>query len=96
MHIPIQNKKLNSADKKGQDEGKEDKYRRGEETLQKYRAPRALGTRKDGAVVKNLLPMQEIQETRVQSLSQEDPLEKEMATHFSILPLGNLMDRGAW
>ena len=29
--------------------------------------------------------MQEAQETQVQSLSQEDPLEKEMATHFSIL-----------
>ena len=27
-----------------------------------------------------------MQETRVQSLAQEDPLEKEMATHFSILP----------
>ena len=26
-----------------------------------------------------------MQETRVQSLSREDPLEKEMATHFSIL-----------
>ena len=25
------------------------------------------------------------EETRVQSLGQEDPLEKEMATHFSIL-----------
>jgi len=54
MHIPVQNKKLNSADKKGQDEGKEDKYRRGEEALQKQGAPRALGTRKDGAVVNNL------------------------------------------
>ena len=29
--------------------------------------------------------MQEAQEMQVQSLSQEDPLEKEMATHFSIL-----------
>ena len=29
--------------------------------------------------------MQEIQETQVQSLGQEDPLEKEMATHSSIL-----------
>ena len=29
--------------------------------------------------------MQEIEETQVQSLSQEDPLEKEMATHSSIL-----------
>ena len=29
--------------------------------------------------------MQETQETQVQSLSQKDPLEKEMATHSSIL-----------
>ena len=33
-------------------------------------------------MVKNLLAMQE---TRVQSLGQEDPLEKEMATHSSVL-----------
>ena len=33
-------------------------------------------------MVKNLPPMQEM---RVPSLDQEDPLEKEMATHFSIL-----------
>ena len=33
-------------------------------------------------MVKNLPA---VQETWVQSLSQEDPLEKEMATHFSIL-----------
>ena len=31
------------------------------------------------------LPIQEIQETRVQSLGQEDPLEKGMAIHSSIL-----------
>ena len=31
------------------------------------------------------LPMQGTQETRVQSLGQEDPLEKEMAIHSSIL-----------
>ena len=30
--------------------------------------------------------MQETQETQVQSLGQEDPLEEEMATHSSILP----------
>ena len=30
--------------------------------------------------------MQEIQEVWVQSLGQEDPLEKEMATHSSVLP----------
>ena len=34
------------------------------------------------------------QETRVGSLSWEDPLEKEMAIHSSILGLGNPMDRG--
>ena len=32
------------------------------------------------------LAMQETQEMQVQSLGQEDPLEKEMATHSSILP----------
>ena len=35
-----------------------------------------------GSVVKNL---PEMQETRVRSLGWEDPLEKEMATHSSIL-----------
>ena len=35
-------------------------------------------------------------ETQVQSLGQEDPLEKEMATHSSILVWKNPMDRGAW
>ena len=36
-------------------------------------------------LVKNPLPMQETQETWVQSLGQEVPLEKEMATLSSIL-----------
>ena len=31
------------------------------------------------------LPMQQLQDIRVQSLGGQDPLEKEMATHFSIL-----------
>ena len=35
--------------------------------------------------VRNLLTMQETQETWVLSLGQEDPLGKEMATHSSIL-----------
>ena len=35
--------------------------------------------------MKNLLSVQEPQETRVQSLRQEDPLEEEMTTHSSIL-----------
>ena len=37
-----------------------------------------------------------MQETRVQSLGKEDLLEKEMATHSSILAWKNLIDRGAW
>ena len=44
-------------------------------------------------VIKNL---PEIQETRVQSLGQEDPLEKGMVTHSSISCLENSMDRKAW
>jgi len=43
--------------------------------------------------VKNLPAMQE---TWVQFLGQEDCLEKEMATHSSILAWRILMDRGAW
>ena len=43
-----------------------------------------------GSIVKNMLVMQEMW---VLSLGREDPLEKEMTTHFHILP--NLMDRGA-
>ena len=38
-----------------------------------------------GSVVKNLLSLQETQETWFQSLGQEDPLEEGMATHFSFL-----------
>ena len=38
-----------------------------------------------GSAVKNSPAMQETQETRVRFLGQEDPLEKEMATHSSIL-----------
>ena len=38
-----------------------------------------------GLAVKNLPVMQELQETWVQSLSQEDPLEEGMVTHSSIL-----------
>ena len=34
------------------------------------------------------LPVQEMQETRAQSLRQEDPLEKEVATHSRILAWG--------
>ena len=36
------------------------------------------------------------QETGIQSLGQEDPLEKEMATHSSILAWRIPWTRGAW
>ena len=39
----------------------------------------------DGSVGKNPPARQEIQETWVRSLDWEDPLEEEMATHFSVL-----------
>ena len=39
----------------------------------------------DRAVIKTHLSMQEFLELRAQSLSWEDPLEKEMATHFNML-----------
>ena len=47
-------------------------------------------------MAKICLPMQETQEIQVTSLGQENPLEKEMATHFSTPCLGNLTKRGAW
>ena len=37
-----------------------------------------------------------MQETWVLSLGWEDPLEKEMVTHFQDSCLENSMDRGAW
>ena len=44
-------------------------------------------------MVKNLPAKKE---TSLRSLSWEDPLEKEMATHSSILAWENPMDRAAW
>ena len=40
--------------------------------------------------------MQEMQETRVQSLGQEDPLEEENGNILQYYCLENPMDRGAW
>ena len=40
--------------------------------------------------------MQEMQETWVQFLGQEDHLEKEMTTHSSVLAWKNPMNRGVW
>ena len=48
-------------------------------------------------VVKNPPAVQETQETGVQSLGREEPLEEEIATHSSIHScLENSMDREVW
>ena len=49
-----------------------------------------------GSVVKNLPALQETQETLVQSLDQEDPLEKKMVTHSSIPSCEIPWTKGAW
>ena len=49
-----------------------------------------------GSLVKNPPASAGDKETWVQSLGQEDPLEKGMATHSSILAWRIPMDRGAW
>ena len=52
-----------------------------------------------GSVVKNLPAVQEPQEMWVRSLDLEDPLEKEMATHSSILAWkipSTVEPRGLW
>ena len=49
-----------------------------------------------GSAVKNLLAIQELQETQVRSLGQEDPLEEGMATHSSILAWRIPCTRGSW
>ena len=51
-----------------------------------------LGPYYSSSLAQRLKHLPAMWETWVQSLSQEDPLEKEMATHSSILP----MDGGAW
>ena len=48
------------------------------------------------SVNKELPAKQETQETQVQSLGQEDPLEKGMATHSSILAWGILRTEEPW
>ena len=48
-----------------------------------------------GSAVRNLSAMQEPQEMQFPSLGPEDPLEKEMATHPSILARKIPEDRGA-
>jgi len=47
-------------------------------------------------VGKNLPAIQETQESKVQSMGGEDPLEEGMATHSSIFNLENPMDRKTW
>ena len=50
-----------------------------------YATPQGIQASPVAQQVKNLPLMQKMWETQVRSLGQEDPLEEEMATHFSIL-----------
>ena len=47
-------------------------------------------------VAQSMKNLPAVQETRVQALGWEDSLEKEMATHSSMLGLENLMYSTAW
>ena len=49
-----------------------------------------------GGWLKTVKNLPAIHKTQVRSLRREDPLEKGMATHSSILALENFTDRGAW
>ena len=49
-----------------------------------------------GSVVKSPLAMQDPQDTLVQSLGQEDPLEKGLSTHSSVLAWRIPWIRGVW
>ena len=55
----------------------------------------SYGTLKTSLVAQTVKRLPTVQETRVQSLGQEDLLEKGMATHSSTR-LENPMDGGAW
>ena len=47
--------------------------------------PSSLDLKWDSLVVQKVEHLPAVQETRVQSLGQEDPPEKGMAAHFSVL-----------
>ena len=49
-----------------------------------------------GSVVKSPFAMQDPQDTLVQPLGQEDPLEKDLPTHSSVLAWRIPWIRGAW
>ena len=53
-------------------------------------------TQKSSLIVESVKNMPAMQETRVQLLGWEDPLEKEMSTHSSILAWRIPWTRGAW
>ena len=58
-----------------------------------HRVTKSQTQLRDSRRLKHLPPMRE---TWVRSLGWEDPLEKEMVTHSSILAMENPMDREAW
>ena len=67
---------------------KEDILELGYKAYRKYREDRGSWASQVAQWVKNLPVLQETQEMWVQSLSQEEPLEEEMATYSSIIACG--------
>ena len=55
-----------------------------------------MGSQRVPMVAQRVKHLPSMWETRVRFLGREDPLEKEMAIHSSILAWRNPMDRGAW
>ena len=55
-----------------------------------------IDTYETSLVAQTVMCLSTMQETQVQSLVWEDPLEEEMAIHSSTIGLENPMDRGAW
>ena len=72
------------GDRQREDPRSVDFRKRGPQTLNRE-GPRRLWASPKAQQVKNLPAMQETQETWLGSLSQDDSLEEEMATHSSIL-----------
>ena len=68
----------------------------GEKTVSSIRGAWKTGQLQGFPVAQRLNRLPGMQETRVRSPGREDPLEKEMAPHSSILAWRIPMDRGAW
>ena len=65
-------------------------------SIKLYIHPKEASSRSYAEVFQTVKNLPAMQNTQVQSLGWEDPQEKKMATHSSILAWRLLMDRGFW